>query len=211
MKHRVCFIDDDGEFEIPIFLDVFGGAYDVIAATSYGRLQEESESRGDWRPELFVLDLYFPSGKPDQAAVDALRARPLRLGDDRAEIRAAYENSVRTRQRLGEVLSAWRQGPEGGLKLAQQVAADFPDVPIVFYSRKATAEDIICCLAAPNVVAVERKPTGSDDADTRRRTHVEAPRLVERFRQALSAKHTEEGRRLKGAAALIADYLRRQP
>jgi len=39
----------------------------------------------------------------------------------------------------------------GGLELAKRIDADFPDVPIVFYSRKATVEDVIRYMAMENV------------------------------------------------------------
>jgi len=39
----------------------------------------------------------------------------------------------------------------GGLELAKRIDADFPDFPIVFYSRKATVEDVIRYMAMENV------------------------------------------------------------
>ncbi|MGB2824486.1 MAG: hypothetical protein WBF17_26155 [Phycisphaerae bacterium] len=204
-RHRVCFIDDDAEFEIPLFREVFGEELDVLAAASYAELRSQIESREAWHPDLFVLDLYFPSGEPDAAAIDALKADPPVVEDDRAEIRAAYGNFLRAQRRLRRVLDAWRQGPAGGLELAGQVAADFPDVPIVFYSRKATFEDVVRCLAARNVRAVERKPTGRDDADTRRLTRAARGHLLARFNAAISRTDSERIQRLKDAARVIVE------
>jgi len=209
MTHRVCFIDDDAEFEIPLFREVFGEAFDVVAAATYAELRSQIESREGWSPDLFVLDLYFPSGEADAAAIDALKAAPPAVEDDRAEIRAAYGNFLRARRRLRRVLDAWRQGPAGGLKLAEQVAADFPDVPIVFYSRKATFEDVVRCLAAGNVRGVERKPTGRDDAETRRLTRAAREHLLARFHAAISRTDPERVRRLKAAARTIVESLLR--
>jgi CheY-like chemotaxis protein len=211
MRHRVCFIDDDAEFEVPLFREVFGEAFDVVAAASYAELRSRIESREGWSPDLFVLDLYFPSGEADAAAVDALRADPPAVEDDRAEIRAAYGNFLRARRRLRRVLDAWRQGPAGGLKLAGQVAADFPDVPIVFYSRKATFEDVVRCLAAGNVRTVERKPTGRNDAETRRLTVAEKDRLLARFHAAISRTDPEALQRLKHAARAIVQSVLQAP
>ncbi len=211
MRHRVCFIDDDDEFEVPLFREVFGEELDVVAAGSYAGLKSRIESREGWSPDLFVLDLYFPSGGPDAAAIDALRAAPPGVEDDRAEIRAAYGNFLRAQRRLRRVLDAWRQGPAGGLKLAGQVAADFPDVPIVFYSRKATFEDVVRCLAAGNVWAVERKPTGRDDAETRRLTEAERDRLLARFNAAISRTDPEAVQRQKDAARVIVEWMLQDP
>ncbi len=41
--HRVCFIDGDREFEIPLFQEVFSSVYDVIAADSYDTAQQTIE------------------------------------------------------------------------------------------------------------------------------------------------------------------------
>ena len=157
---RICFIDDDGEFEIPLFCDVFGEAFDIIAASNYAELKSLIDSREDWKPDLFVLDLYFPSGPANREAIEALRAEPLFVENDNAEIRTAYRNYLRAKTRLAGVLDAWKQNANGGLILAEKVVADYPDVPIVFYSRKATLEDVVRCMAARNVWSVERKPTG---------------------------------------------------
>jgi len=56
---RICFVDDDEEFEIPLFCDVFGEAFDIIAASDYVLLKSQIDSRENWKPDLFVLDLYF--------------------------------------------------------------------------------------------------------------------------------------------------------
>ena len=207
MRHRVCFVDDDGDFEVPLFEEVFGDAFDLLTATDCEQLTAKLAARPGWAPELFVLDLYFPLAPPDYGAVAALKADPPGLTDDHAEVRAAYANSAAAGRRLGEVLSAWRQTPDGGLRLAERIARDFPGTPIVFYSRKATLADAVRCLAAPNVRGIERKPTGADDEETRRRTHAERDRLVARFGRAISGADADETRRLKDAARTIADLL----
>ena len=159
---RICFVDDDEKFEIPLFCDVFGEAFDIIAASDYVELKSQIDSRENWKPDLFVLDLYFPSGPANREAIEALRAEPLFVENDNAEIRTAYRNYLRAKTRLAGVLNAWKQNANGGLILAEKVVADYPDVPIVFYSRKATLEDVVRCMAARNVWSVEKKPTGKD-------------------------------------------------
>ncbi len=168
---RICFIDDDGEFEVPLFCDVFGGAFEIIAASNYVELKSLIDSREDWKPDLFVLDLYFPSGPANREAIEALRAEPLSVENDNAEIRTAYRNYLRAKTRLAGVLDAWKQNANGGLILAEKVVADYPDVPLVFYSRKATLEDVVRCMAARNVWSVERKPTGKDSAKISQHFH----------------------------------------
>lgn len=186
--HRICFIDDDGDFEIPLFKDVFDGDYDIIAATSYDDTRKQIDERPGWTPDLFVLDLYFPEGAPDTEAIATLKDEPLALSDDSAEIRTAYSNYLRARSRLRNILVAHKQGPEGGLKLASMIASAFPETPIVFYSRKATFEDVVRCLATKGVRWVEKKPSGKTDAETKALTHNQKDRIVRNFNRAIEGR-----------------------
>jgi CheY-like chemotaxis protein len=186
--HRICFIDDDGDFEIPLFKDIFGNDYDIITATDYDDARGQIDERPDWAPDLFVLDLYFPEGAADTEAIATLKKKPLALPDDSADIRTAYSNYLRAQSRLQGVLSAHKQGPDGGLRLAAAVARDFPATPIVFYSRKASFEDVVRCLATKGVRWVERKPTGKTDAETRALTYDQKDRIVRNFNIAIEGQ-----------------------
>jgi CheY-like chemotaxis protein len=205
---RICFVDDDEKFEIPLFCDVFGEAFDIIAANDYAELKSQIDSRENWKPDLFVLDLYFPSGPANREAVEALRAEPLFVENDNAEIRTAYRNYLRAKTRLAGVLDAWKQNANGGLMLAEKVVADYPDVPIVFYSRKATLEDVVRCMAAKNVWSVERKPTGNDSADTIELTRLDQQHIIGRFKMAISKADSGELERKKEAAEVLVQMLR---
>lgn len=199
----VCFVDDDKDFEIPLFERVFGDVYDVITADDYETASRRIAERRGSPPDLFVLDLYFPSGQPDEAGVAALRRSMLSVDDDGAELRAAYTNFVRAQSRFQAVLDAWRQGPDGGLEIARRVVVDYPNVPIVFYSRKATFEDEVRCMAAEGVWGLEKKPTGANDEDTERLTFAEKPRLVRRFNAIMAGEGREQAFAVKQAAEIV--------
>ena len=205
---RICFVDDDEEFEIPLFCDVFGETFDIIAASDYAELKSQIDSRENWKPDLFVLDLYFPSGPANREAIEALKTESLFVENDNAEIRTAYRNYLRAKARLAGVLDAWKQNANGGLILAEKVVADYPDVPIVFYSRKATLEDVVRCMAARNVWSVERKPTGKDSADTIELTRLAQQRIIRRFKTAISKADSGELERKKEAAEVLVEMLR---
>ena len=205
---RICFIDDDEEFEIPLFCDVFGEAFDIIAASDYIEVKSQIDSRENWKPDLFVLDLYFPSGPANREAIKALKAEPLSVKNDNAEIRTAYINYLRAQDRLAGILDARKQNANGGLILAEKVVADYPDVPIVFYSRKATLEDVVRCMAARNVWSVERKPTGKDSADTIELTRLAQQRIIRRFKMAISKADSGKLERKKEAAEVLVEMLR---
>ncbi|MBW7992619.1 MAG: hypothetical protein FVQ84_21740 [Planctomycetes bacterium] len=205
---RICFVDDDEEFEIPLFCDVFGEVFDLIAASDYVKLKSQIDSRENYKPDLFVLDLYFPSGPSNREAIKALRAEPLFMENDNAEIRMAYINYLKTKNRLAEVLDAWKQNANGGLILAEKVVADYPDVPIVFYSRKATLEDVVRCMAARNVWSVERKPTGKDSDDTIELTKSAQQRIICQFEMAISKADSGKLEHKKEAAEILLEMLR---
>ena len=207
--HRVCFIDDDEDFEIDLFERVFKGTYNVIAESSYEAAKHVMSDKWDRPPDLFVLDLYFPKGQPDRDAVGALLQSRVTYGNDRGGIRAAYTNYLRAESRLRAVLCAWRQGPDGGLEIAQRVAGDYPNVPIVFYSRKATFEDSVRCMACPGVWWVEKKPSGETDQDTVRITFEDKQRLVNRFDAIIAQTDRQETAALKKVAGTIWRFIRR--
>ena len=204
---RVCFIDDDEKFEIRLFCDVFEEAFDIVAATDYIEVKSQIDSLKGWTPDLFVLDLYFPGGPANQDKIEALRAEPLSLENDNAEIRSAYSNYLRARARLASILDARKQNANGGLKLAEKVAADYPNVPIVFYSRKATLEDAVRCMAAKNVWWVEKKPTGKDSAETIELTKSAKQHIAKRFEMAISKSGSSKVKRLKEAAKVLVEFL----
>jgi CheY-like chemotaxis protein len=204
---NVCFVDDDEEFEIPQFRDVFGEVFDIIAASNYVNLKSQIDSRKNWKPDLFVLDLYFPSEPENREAIKALRTEPLSVKNDNAEIRQAYINYLSAQDRLARVLDAWHQNAKGGLALAEKVVDDYPDVPIVFYSRKATLEDIVRCMATRNAWSVIRKPTGKDSADTIKMTKKARQHLTKRFKTAISKADSTKLERQKKAAKIILEIL----
>jgi len=206
--HRICFIDDDGHFEIPLFQSAFGDVYDVVAEDSYDAARKKMLERDGWRPDLFVLDLYFASGEPDREAVGALLQSELTFEGDGGQMRAAYANYLRAESRLKAVLGAWKQGPDGGLEIARRAVRDYPLIPIVFYSRKATFEDAVRCLAADGVWWLEKKPTGDDDEDTRRLTLAEKPRIAKRFDAVIARENEERTMAVKRGAGSVRRFVR---
>lgn len=203
MGRKICFIDDDDAFEIPLFVRVFGEEFDLITATNFTECRRQIEAHGNWAPDLFVLDMYFPSGLPEQEVIRELVSRPVMIPEDRAEIRQAYINFLAAKERLGTVLAAWKQEAEGGIRLAEEVHAGHPHVPIVLYSRKATAEDVLRCMTQEGVLDVISKPTGRDDADTENRTRKMKEALCARFRKAMDPSAAEKGAVIRHAVSLL--------
>jgi CheY-like chemotaxis protein len=168
MKSKVCFIDDDNKFEIPLFEKMFSEEFDLVTATSFPDCCDKIRRLRDWVPDIFVLDLYFPkpSETPDRGLIRTLEKSPLQLPPDGAEVRQCYLNYLDAKNRLSAVLNAWKQSADGGIELAKLVRAEFPNIPIVFYSRKALSEDVLRCMKEEGVCDVIAKPSGRNDEET---------------------------------------------
>ena len=208
MKKRVCFIDDNLEFEIPLFRGVFDSRFEILYATNLTDIQAEINSRRDWIPDLFILDMYFPCGPPDNTAIENLKKPQLQLQPDNADIRIAFTNFLTASKRLKDVLAAWKQDASGGMKLAQHVAEAFPKVPIVFYSRKASLQDAIRCISLKNVCNVIIKPTGKSDEQTRSLTLEERPRLVTEFQNAMNLPDSTIITQVKKSLPIMVRFLK---
>lgn len=78
LNPRLCFIDDDAAFEIPLFLELFGERFDVVAGVTLEDCAPRMKEGGDWAPELFVLDLYVPAA-PETDLAHQASAKLLRL------------------------------------------------------------------------------------------------------------------------------------
>ena len=200
----ICFIDDDNDFEIPLFHEVFGSQFDVISGTTIKEVQKKLKRR---KPELFVLDLYFPLGPKDDHAIQGLSQAFPQIVADGGDMRKAYINYLFMADRLKQVLSAHKQGPKGGIDLCRKVTNAFPNVPIVFYSRKATLEDAVRCMGEEKVYNVLQKPTGKEDEDTRRLTKQESDRLSSEFMNAVTKPSSSTLQMIKGALPSLIRYL----
>jgi CheY-like chemotaxis protein len=140
-------VDDDPE-EVRRFRRFLASRFVVGAGTSLPAALADLRAQGRERPDVFALDLYFPEGEPN-------------TDDERAELARAWVRFLEAKAELTAVLERLRQSPEGGLALAGRIAADFPGVPVTFFTRKGTLEDAIAALEA-GVAAIVKKPDPDD-------------------------------------------------
>jgi CheY-like chemotaxis protein len=144
-RQVICFIDDDPH-ELDIFARVFGNDFRILGGNRFVEAKEKLTEAGR-RPNLFLLDLYFPTGR------DSTPEERLEMARLKGEVEAAQA-------RLNAYLAQIGQDRSGGLRLLSQVRREFPDTPIVFYTRKGTLEDVNACLEA-GAAAVLKKPQPS--------------------------------------------------
>lgn len=138
----IGFIDDDPA-ELQAFAAVFGDDFTVLTGTTPADMLAELDRRG-LRANLFVLDLYFASGR---ASTDAERNRMV-------ELKAAVD---RAQQALDDYLASLGQGPAGGLAVLGELQSTYRPTPAVFYTRKGTLRDAAACFDA-GALAVLQKP-----------------------------------------------------
>lgn len=125
----ICFIDDDRE-EIRRFRENLGHEFIIGSGTSLSEAIDELRNQGRKRPDLFVLDLYFPEGGRNTE-------------QELAELHSARQASLEAQARFNSVLGRLRQTSHGGLELANDVRNNYRSVGYVFFTRKGTLEDAI--------------------------------------------------------------------
>jgi hypothetical protein len=70
-KYFVCFVDDDPD-ELSRFKRYFDDSYFVGVGTNFTRALNDLRRRHAGKPDLFVLDMYFPNRVNTQAERDTL-------------------------------------------------------------------------------------------------------------------------------------------
>ena len=159
-----------------------------------------AEALGDRAPDLFVLDLFFPavSNPPGGFTVDTVgdaRAhltRVLRAAEELEGMfidESALEKNDKELLRAGSELVYWSQrmlrhwcdvlgqSPSGGIALMRLLRKQYPTVPAVFYSRKATVVDVKAALDA-GALDVLIKPTAPWRTPRRRASGRSSPRTA---------------------------------
>lgn len=125
----ICFVDDDLQ-EIRRFCENLKSDFIVGAGTSLSQALVQLQSQGRKKPDLFVLDMYFPEGARNTE-------------EELNELHLARKAFLEAQSRFQSVLGRLRQSSHGGLELANQVRKDYASIGYVFLTRKGNLEDAI--------------------------------------------------------------------
>ena len=126
-KHTVCFVDDDPE-EIRRFRDNLDCEFVIAAGTSIDEALTELRKKGRKKPDLFILDLYFPEGGRNTE-------------EEVSKIHSARVAFLKAQVKFLTVLAQCRQAPHGGLELARDLDNEFGSIAYIFFTRKGMLED----------------------------------------------------------------------
>lgn len=165
---RLVFIDDD-EAELKAFRNIIGDSYEY---TTVHWPAESAKLFSDPNPDLFVSDLYLPprSGGTNPTADERRAAAAAAVGvsdsfsrlymdpacDDKARLRVTMGAIDQAYHALKLQWSALGQSPDNGVALYRELRTHYPAVPLVFYSRKITPEDVIRVLEVGAVDAIRK-------------------------------------------------------
>ncbi len=168
-KDRLAFFDDDAD-ELKAFGEIVRGRYQY----DQYHWPRETVDAIQGRPNIFVLDLYLPSEVGGESATipaeKLVGQKMLAEGVEHCFSRLYLEFAHDAKRLLRETMSClargrhlldaqWKaleQDPEHGIGLMKRIQHKFPGVPVVFYSRKITPQDVWCVLVAGAVDAIQK-------------------------------------------------------
>jgi DNA-binding NarL/FixJ family response regulator len=204
MGSIICFIDDS-KFEHDLVKNEIGSyASDLEFVQAY-TFEEAKQKLGTKTPALFLLDLW---GKDDEVSDPHISPKEdLKIAiANLPSLDNVYEGLEHFRgdvsneylKRLFSIVDGWRslfevvcarvgQNSKYGLSNLRQVRKSYPGVPAVFYTRKSMINDAVAMFKA-RAEGLFIKPTGSNDAETRRLTKEYAPQLIKELKKIIEQK-----------------------
>ena len=143
-RYSVCFVDDDPA-ELRRFRENLQSEFVIGAGRTLDEAMADLRKSGRERPDLFVLDMYFPDG-------------PFNTEEELSELRAAWDRFQLAQADFTAVRIKLRQTSRGGLRLAEELRLRHRSGGYVFFTRKATLEEGLAAIRQSGAVAVIKKP-----------------------------------------------------
>jgi len=204
MKPLVCFIDDS-DFEHGLVRKEIAPNAPDIEFLQVFTFEEAKKNLETEIPDLFLLDLWGkdedvlePSITPREELEERIARFPTLdqvyegLDDHNGEDTNEYL------RRLFAIVDGWRalfevvcdrigQNRKYGISNLKQVRKYYPGVPAVVYTRKSMINDVVAIFRA-GADDLFIKPTGLNDAETRRLTKEYSPRLIAALRRKMKQR-----------------------
>ncbi len=142
-KKAVCFVDDEPD-EIRRFREYLAGRFMIGAGSSPDQALQDLRHQGRKKPDLFLLDLYFPDDGPLTA-------------DQIEQIHKERLTFLKAQAKYRSVLSKIGQTSSGGFRIARDLRSR-SRVAISFFTRKGTLDDAISAYEEHGAISVIKKP-----------------------------------------------------
>jgi CheY-like chemotaxis protein len=179
-KPSICFVDDSDD-ELRRFRESLGRRFKIGTGRTLDDALAELRKQGSDKPDLFVLDMYFPEG-------------PLNTESELSQLNAAWTKYRAAEADFMSTLARLRQTSDGGEALADRIRRRYGSPKYVFFSRKATLEeglralrrgalDIIKKPDPSSTEAAGKSPTEAEDEAFRNRSSEIAAELSEAIRR----------------------------
>jgi len=200
----ICFIDDS-VFEHDLVRNEIAPCDPDLVFVQAFTFEEAREKLGEKVHGLFLLDLWGKDEevrKPRLSSKEELERRIAQFPtlDDVYKGLNDFEGDVNNEylKRFFSIVDSWRslfeevcgkvgQNRKYGISNLQQVRKYYPGVPAVFYTRKSLISDAVAMFRAVTD-GLFIKPTGVNDAETRRLTREYAPQLLKELRQIMGTR-----------------------
>jgi hypothetical protein len=168
----LCVVDDDPD-ELARFEKYMKKYFYVGTGSSVEDARTDLQRKHRRKPNLFVLDMYFPTKVTSDA--------------DRAELDQSWEEFCAAEDKLKTVLGRLGQSSKGGRNLAEQVKS--LGKHFVFFTRKGNLNDAIEAFQHTEALSVIKKPDPQLSAG--------APRSKEQTKKARDHAMKELGTNLR--------------
>ena len=142
-KSVVCFVDDNPH-EIKRFRKYLKKYFVIGSGTSISDALKDLNKQGYKKPDLFILDLYFPDG-------------PRHTEEEIMELCRAREALLDAEGEFVMHMAKLRLSSHGGLKLASDLRERWGAHPFIYFTRKGTLEESVRCLKQ-GALKVIKKP-----------------------------------------------------
>lgn len=204
MKPFICFIDDSG-FEHDLVRDEIAPCGPDLVFIQAFTFEEAREKLGTKVHGLFLLDLWGKDEEVREPHISSKEELERRIAhfptlDHVYEGLDDFKGDVNNEylKRFFAIVDSWRslfeevcgkigQNGKYGLSNLRQVREYYPGVPAVFYTRKSLISDAVAMFRA-GTDGLFIKPTGANDAETRRLTREYAPQLLMELRQIMEKR-----------------------
>jgi DNA-binding NtrC family response regulator len=150
-KRALCFVDDDPA-ELQRFRHNLESDFIVGVGETLKDAIEDLSAKGPKKPDLFVLDMFFPQG-------------PKNTEKERAELYQAWDRYVQAQADFQSVLGRLRQSSAGGQELARQVREEYPSRRYVFFTRKGTLEEGLAALKHGALQVIKKPDPNSSEVN----------------------------------------------